>query len=146
MPNVLIRSMLFLSSYFPLTLIFFFLFFEQQPIWAIVVLIIGLSGLIFMVLYFFQFAPRLGSIQERIIFFETIRRVAKEMLDTIRATVPVQNFDDFARDCEAHLAKLEKLRNIAANPTGAKSPLKILGKVQFGRIALDSLNSHTVSP
>ena len=120
MPNVLIRSMLFLSSYFPLTLIFFFLFFEQQPIWAIVVLIIGLSGLIFMVLYFFQFAPRLGSIQERIIFFETIRRVAKEMLDTIRATVSVQNFDDFARDCEAHLAKLEKLRNIAAKPYWGK--------------------------
>ncbi len=66
MPTVLIRSMLFLSSYFPLTLIFFFLFVEQQPIWAIVVLIIGLSGLISMVLYFFQFAPRLGSIQERI--------------------------------------------------------------------------------
>jgi hypothetical protein len=73
-----------------------------------------------MVLYFFQFAPRLGSIQERIIFFETIRRVAKETLDTIRATVPVQNFDDFARDCEAHLAKLEKLRNIAAKPYWGK--------------------------
>jgi hypothetical protein len=66
MPTVLIRSMLFLSSYFPLTLIFFFLFVERQPIWAFVVLIIGLSGLIFMVLYFFQFAPRLSSIQERI--------------------------------------------------------------------------------
>ena len=66
MPTVLIRSMLFLSSYFPLTLIFFFLFVESQPRWAIVVLIIGLSGLVFMMLYFFQLAPRLGSIQERI--------------------------------------------------------------------------------
>lgn len=63
MPTALIRTMLFLSSYFPLTLIFFFLFVEQQPIWAIVVLVIGLSGLIFMMLYFFLFAPRLGSIQ-----------------------------------------------------------------------------------
>jgi len=66
MPTVLIRCMLFLSSYFPLALIFFVLFVEQQPIWAIIVLVIGLSGLITMGLYFFQFAPRLGSIQERI--------------------------------------------------------------------------------
>lgn len=66
MPNVLIRCMLFLSSYFPLALIFFFLFFEQQPVWAIVILAIGLSGLIIMMLYFLRFAPRLGSIQEKI--------------------------------------------------------------------------------
>lgn len=67
MPTVLIRCMLFLSSYFPLALIFFVLFVEQQPIWAIIVLLIGLSGLITMVLYFFQFAPRLSSIQGKII-------------------------------------------------------------------------------
>ena len=66
MPTVLIRSMLFLSSYFPLALIFFFLFVEQQPVWAIAVLAISFSGLIIMWLYFFLFAPRLGSIQERI--------------------------------------------------------------------------------
>ncbi len=66
MPTSLIRGMLFLSSYFPLALIFFFLFVEQHFIWAIVILAIGLSGLIIMILYFFQFAPRLGSIQEKI--------------------------------------------------------------------------------
>src|SRR5215470_18666483 len=66
MPTVLIRGMLFLSSYFPLALIFFFLFVVQHPIWAIVILALGLSGLIIMVLYFFQFAPRLGSIQEKV--------------------------------------------------------------------------------
>lgn len=66
MPTVLIRGMLFLSSYFPLTLIFFFLFVEQHLIWAIVILALGLSGLIIMILYFFQFAPRLGSIQEKV--------------------------------------------------------------------------------
>jgi hypothetical protein len=66
MPTVLIRGMLFLSSYFPLTLIFFFLFVVQHPIWAIVILALGLSGLIIMILYFFQFAPRLGSIQEKV--------------------------------------------------------------------------------
>ncbi len=66
MPTVLIRCMLFLSSYFPLALIFFVLFVEQQPVWAMIVLIIGLSGFITMALYFFQFAPQLSSIQERI--------------------------------------------------------------------------------
>ena len=66
MPTVLIRSMLFLSSYFPLALIFFFLFVEQRPIWSIAVLAISLSGLVIMGLYFFYFAPRLGSIQQRI--------------------------------------------------------------------------------
>src|SRR5712692_4638124 len=60
MPTVLIRGMLFLSSYFPLTLIFFFLFIVKHPIWAIVILVIGLSGLIIMILYFFQFARSLG--------------------------------------------------------------------------------------
>jgi hypothetical protein len=67
MPTVLIRCMLFLSSYFPLALIFFFLFVEQQPAWSIAVLAISSSGLVIMVLYFFYFAPRLGSIRERII-------------------------------------------------------------------------------
>ena len=66
MPTVLIRCMLFLSSYFPLALIFFLLFVEEQPVWAIIVLLVGLSGLITMVLYFFQLAPRLSSIQGKI--------------------------------------------------------------------------------
>jgi Kiwa KwaB-like protein len=62
-------------------------------------------------------------------FFETIRRIAKETLDTIRATVPIQNFDDFARDCEGHLAKLEKLRNIAAKPYWGKITVENMKKV-----------------
>jgi hypothetical protein len=62
-------------------------------------------------------------------FFELIRRVAEETLNTIRATVPIQNFDDFARDCEAHLAKLEKLRNIAAKPYWGKITIENIKKV-----------------
>jgi hypothetical protein len=62
-------------------------------------------------------------------FFETIRRVAAETLDTIRATVPILNFDDFARDCEGHLAKLEKLRNIAAKPYWGKITIEDIKKV-----------------
>jgi len=62
-------------------------------------------------------------------FFETIRRIAKETLATIRATVPIQNFDDFARDCEGHLATLEKLRNIAAKPYWGKITVENIKKV-----------------
>lgn len=62
-------------------------------------------------------------------FFETIRRVAEETLDIIKTTVPIQNFDDFARDCEAHLAKLEKLRNIAAKPYWGKITIENIKKV-----------------
>src|ERR1700736_4856471 len=66
MPTLLVRCMLFLSSYFPLALIFFLLFLGKQPIWAIVTLAVGLAGLIIMVLYFLQFAPRLGSFQTKV--------------------------------------------------------------------------------
>jgi hypothetical protein len=62
-------------------------------------------------------------------FFETIRRVAEETLDTIRATVPMLNFDEFAKDCEGHLAKLEKLRNIAAKPYWGKITIEDIKKV-----------------
>lgn len=39
------------------------------------------------------------------------------------------NFDDFARDCEGHLAKLEKLRNIAAKPYWGKITIEDIKKV-----------------
>ena len=66
MPSVLVRTMLFLSSYFPLALIFFFLFIQQQPVWSIAILAIGLTGLVIMLLYFFYFARRFAPIQEKI--------------------------------------------------------------------------------
>ena len=62
-------------------------------------------------------------------FFALIRKVAKETLDTIKATVPILNFDEFARDCEGHLAKLEKLRNIAAKPYWGKITIENIKKV-----------------
>jgi hypothetical protein len=66
MPSVLVRTMLFLSSYFPLALIFFFLFIQQQPVWAIAILAVGMLGLVIMLLYFFSFAQRFAPIQEKI--------------------------------------------------------------------------------
>ena len=66
MPTLVIRVMLFLSSYFPLALIFFVLYVVQHPLWAIAILILGLAGLVVLLLYFLRFAPRLGSFQEKI--------------------------------------------------------------------------------
>ncbi|HVB22452.1 MAG TPA: hypothetical protein VNG51_10940 [Ktedonobacteraceae bacterium] len=66
MPSVLLRYLLFVSSYSPLALIFFFLFIEQQPIWAGIVLAIGLPGFIIMLVFFLQLAPRLAPIQEKV--------------------------------------------------------------------------------
>jgi len=69
------------------------------------------------------------NFQEMFRFFEMIRRIAEETLKTIRATVPIQNFDEFARDCEGHLAKLVKLRNIAAKPYWGKITIENIKKV-----------------
>ncbi len=66
MPSLAIRSMLFVSSYFPLALIFFVLFLREQPVWAIAALALGSLGLIILLLFFLRFAPRLGAFQEKV--------------------------------------------------------------------------------
>lgn len=63
-----------------------------------------------------MFIFKKDNFQEIFRFFEMVRKVAKETLDTIRMRVPIQNFEAFAHDCEGHLAKLVKLKNIAAKP------------------------------
>jgi hypothetical protein len=52
MPTIFIRWMLFISSYFPLTLIIWILFITQNPRLAWISLIIGTIGLTFTILYF----------------------------------------------------------------------------------------------
>jgi hypothetical protein len=66
MPTLAIRSMLFISSYFPLALIFFVLYLGQQPVWAIASLALGSLGLVILLLFFFRFAPRLGAFQAKV--------------------------------------------------------------------------------
>jgi hypothetical protein len=51
MPSPLIRFLLFLSSYFPLALIFFLLFFSARPWLAASILSLGTVGLIGMAVY-----------------------------------------------------------------------------------------------
>jgi hypothetical protein len=66
MPTIFIRCMLFVSSYFPLTVIICILFATQQPILAWISLGIGVIGLILTYVYFFRIAARMTPIQEKI--------------------------------------------------------------------------------
>ena len=82
--------------------------------------------------------------QEIFRFFEMVRKVAKETLETIRATVPIQNFEEFARDCEGHLMKLVKLRNIAAKPYWGKITMENIKKViKRNRLAVQIVQTST---
>jgi hypothetical protein len=58
MPNLFIRCMLFVSSYFPLALICCLLLFDSQRFWALVILLIGLSGFLIMLVYFLMIVPK----------------------------------------------------------------------------------------
>lgn len=65
MPSILLRFSLFLSSYFPLTLIFFVLFVEKNVWESISILALGLVGLAGMLLYI-KSARRFNSQSVRI--------------------------------------------------------------------------------
>jgi hypothetical protein len=62
-------------------------------------------------------------------FFEMVRKVASETLETIRAAVPIHNFETFARDCEANMSKLVKLNHIASKPYLARLTIDDIKKV-----------------
>ena len=66
MPTIFVRCMLFVSSYFPLTLIVWILFWTQQPVLAWGALGIGLIGLILTYVYFFKIVPGMQTIQEKV--------------------------------------------------------------------------------
>lgn len=49
-------------------------------------------------------------------FFEMVAQAASETLAIIQSRIPILNFDQFAEDCQGHLQKLAKLKNIAQQP------------------------------
>jgi Domain of unknown function (DUF4868) len=49
-------------------------------------------------------------------FFELVAATANETLQTIRAHVPIANFEDFEKACSGHLQMQAKLKNIAGKP------------------------------
>ncbi|HVB74180.1 MAG TPA: hypothetical protein VNE38_11555 [Ktedonobacteraceae bacterium] len=66
MPSLFIRCMLFLSSYFPLAVIFWVIFVAQQPVLAWSAVIVGGFGLLFTLVYVFGVTAKLEPIQEKI--------------------------------------------------------------------------------
>jgi len=55
-----------------------------------------------------------SGFQQAFRFYELVIKAAKASLRTIRESIPISNFDEFAASCESHLQKLAKLKNIAA--------------------------------
>jgi hypothetical protein len=49
-------------------------------------------------------------------FFDEVREAASRTLETIRSTIPIQNFEELEAACLGHIQMLRKLKNIAARP------------------------------
>lgn len=76
-----------------------------------------------------MFVLKKDNFQEMFHFFEILRKLARETLDIIRQRGFIENFDEFAHDCEAHLPKLAKLRNIAMKPYFNRLTMEDIKKV-----------------
>lgn len=57
---------------------------------------------------------------------QLLRQSADQMLADLRTSIPIANFEGFARDCESHLLKLAKVRSILSKP--------YLRQITMGRI------------
>lgn len=49
-------------------------------------------------------------------FYEMLIKTAKSTLKTIKAHIPIDDFEAFEQACEGHLQKIAKLKNIAGKP------------------------------
>lgn len=85
-------------------------------------------------------------------FYSELVKTAKATLDVIKQHVPIEGFDQFALDCENHLVKLAKLKNIAQSPylktltikdyekvinLSDKIKVKVVGKAANKKLAYD---------
>jgi hypothetical protein len=84
-PSILTRLLLFLSSYFPLSLIFFVILVHEHRKIASGILAIGLGGLLWMLLYLRK-AQTLGGVQIKIVEFH--RRDAEAMAYIVTYIIP----------------------------------------------------------
>lgn len=85
MPSAITRLLLFLSSYFPLSLIFFVVFVHDRWGITVAVLAVGSGGLVWMLLYL-RIAQRLGAIPITIVAFQ--RRDAEAMAYIVTYIIP----------------------------------------------------------
>lgn len=85
MPSVITRLLLFLSSYFPLSLIFFVVLVQEHHYVAIVILTVGAGGMLWMLQYLKK-AQTLSAIQLKIAGFH--RRDAEAMAYIVTYIIP----------------------------------------------------------
>ncbi len=85
MPSILTRLLLFVSSYFPLAVIFFVLFLNKQPLTAITVLSVGTLGLIGLAIYL-RVVNRFGPITVKV--SDVKRRDAESMSYIVSYVIP----------------------------------------------------------
>ena len=85
MPSSLTRLLLFLSSYFPLSAIFFVILVHDHCCAAIGILAIGVTGLVWMLLYLRK-AQSLGAMQVKIAGFQ--KRDAEAMAYIVTYIIP----------------------------------------------------------
>lgn len=57
-----------------------------------------------------------GNFEHIFKFYEMLQATAEAAMETIRATIPIANFEAFQTSCFRHLQKVAKLCNIAAKP------------------------------
>ncbi len=62
-------------------------------------------------------------------FFDEIRQIANQALESIKVCVPIKNFDEFANDCGRHIWKQRKLKKIASKSYLSKITMAHIKKV-----------------
>lgn len=74
----------------------------------------------------FIFSFNKSNFQHIFRFYELLQSAAEQSLETIRASVPIANFEEFKESCLGHRQKLEKLRNIANKPYIAQITMPLI--------------------
>lgn len=82
-------------------------------------------------------------------FLEEVKKAAQETLDTIEASdLRIQNFEQFAQDCQKHPSKLLKLRNISKKPYLKTLTLdmikKVLNRRELGNIGVEIVTVNNI--
>ena len=76
-------------------------------------------------------------------FFDEIRLVAKEALESIKVCVPIKNFDEFANDCGRHIWKQKKLKKIASKSYLSKITIDHIKKViKHNKLSVQIVNEN----
>lgn len=69
------------------------------------------------------------SFQNIFYFFDEVRQIAVEALESIKVCIPIKNFDEFTNDCGRHIWKQRMLKNIASKSYLSKITIDHIKKV-----------------